>query len=152
MGIMVTGREHSLKKVVEYLVSIELCRRGLISTSFNENISDFDVLAIDNWLSDEEYLWIILKTDEKPNIEQEIANFEERLKQIPDEELILSYANLASSGKDDVTILKPQDILRIIEEIKRGGRPDKIKRIKLREPEPTHTAINSDGSSDHRNN
>jgi len=44
---MATGRDMQLTKMVgEYLVSAELCRRGLITTTFAGNIPDFDIVAI----------------------------------------------------------------------------------------------------------
>ncbi|MBI4334780.1 MAG: hypothetical protein HY673_26295 [Chloroflexi bacterium] len=43
---MATGRSMQLtKQVGEYLVCAELCRRGLISTTFTGNVPGFDILA-----------------------------------------------------------------------------------------------------------
>ncbi|RLE09552.1 hypothetical protein DRJ00_03905 [Candidatus Aerophobetes bacterium] len=43
---MVTGRDMQLTKMVgEYLVSAELCRRGLLATTFTGNVPDFDIIA-----------------------------------------------------------------------------------------------------------
>ncbi len=46
---MATGREMQLtKRVGEYLVCAELCRRGLIATTLAGNVPEFDVLAIND--------------------------------------------------------------------------------------------------------
>lgn len=44
---MATGRSLQLtKQVGEYLVAAELCRRGLIATTFTGNVPDYDIVAI----------------------------------------------------------------------------------------------------------
>jgi hypothetical protein len=46
-----TGRAYQLTgQIGEYLVAVELGRRGYISTTFTQNIPDFDILAIDETL------------------------------------------------------------------------------------------------------
>jgi len=43
---MASGRKNQLtKQIGEYLVAAELCRRGLIATTFTGNVPDFDVIA-----------------------------------------------------------------------------------------------------------
>ena len=47
---MATGRSMQLtKQIGEYLVSAELCRRGLIATTFTGNVPGFDVLVTDEY-------------------------------------------------------------------------------------------------------
>jgi len=44
---MATGRNIQLtKQVGEYLVAAELCRRGLIATTFTGNVPDYDIVAV----------------------------------------------------------------------------------------------------------
>jgi len=44
---MATGRDIQLTKMVgEYLVAAELCRRGLLATTFAGNVPDFDIVAV----------------------------------------------------------------------------------------------------------
>jgi len=44
---MATGHSTQLtKQVGEYLVAAELCRRGLIATTFTGNVPDYDIVAI----------------------------------------------------------------------------------------------------------
>lgn len=46
---MATGRSMQLtKQAGEYFVAAELCRRGLISTTFTGNVPAFDILAVNN--------------------------------------------------------------------------------------------------------
>jgi hypothetical protein len=43
---MRSGRKNQLtKQIGEYLVAAELCRRGLIATTFSGNVPDFDLVA-----------------------------------------------------------------------------------------------------------
>ena len=43
---MASGRKNQLtKQIGEYLVAAELCRRGLIATTFTANVPDFDIIA-----------------------------------------------------------------------------------------------------------
>jgi hypothetical protein len=163
-GIMVTGREIQLtKQVGEYLVCAELCRRGLISTAFNGNVPDFDILAIDNnyktkpiqvktikrgnWQFDAERYLEISKNGEQPNIEQKIIG----LKKLPDEELIFVFVNLVTLGKDEFYILKSVVLQKIINE-KYSKKLREINGIRPREPESTHTAINGDDLVDYKDN
>ncbi|TFB11470.1 hypothetical protein E3V55_03640 [Candidatus Marinimicrobia bacterium MT.SAG.3] len=45
---MATGRSKQVTgQTGEYLVAAELCRRGLIATTFTGNVPDFDILATD---------------------------------------------------------------------------------------------------------
>jgi len=45
---MKSGRKNQLtKQIGEYLVTTELCRRGLIATTFTGNVPDFDIIATD---------------------------------------------------------------------------------------------------------
>ena len=48
---MATGRSMQLTKMAgEYLVCAELCRRGLLATTFTGNVPEFDILATDKRL------------------------------------------------------------------------------------------------------
>ena len=48
---MATGRDMQLTKMIgEYLVCAELCRRGLLATTFTGNVPEFDILATDKRL------------------------------------------------------------------------------------------------------
>ena len=43
---MTSGRKNQLtKQIGEYLVAADLCRRGLIATTFTGNVPDFDIIA-----------------------------------------------------------------------------------------------------------
>ena len=51
---MATGRDIQLTKMIgEYLVCAELCRRGLLATTFTGNVPEFDILATDKELQPE---------------------------------------------------------------------------------------------------
>ncbi len=48
---MATGGNIQLTKMIgEYLVYAELCRRGLLATTFTENVPEFEILATDKCL------------------------------------------------------------------------------------------------------
>lgn len=43
---MATGRDNLLtKQVGEYLVAVEVCRRGFIATTFTGNVPHYDIIA-----------------------------------------------------------------------------------------------------------
>lgn len=47
--MMATGRSNQLtKQVGEYLVAAEVCRRGLIATTFTGNVPHYDIIASDS--------------------------------------------------------------------------------------------------------
>lgn len=118
---MASGREMQLtKQVGEYLVCAELCRRGLISTSFNGNVPEFDILAIcnnnitkriqvktingGNWQLDARR---IINVEQRG--EEQIISFKEL-----DEDLIYVFVYLVSSGIDEFYIIKADELQSII--------------------------------------
>ena len=161
---MVTGREAQLtKQTGEFLVCSELCRRGLISTSFNGNVPEFDILSIDdnfvtrpiqvktirrgNWQFDAERFINISKVGKRPNIKQDVIG----LKKLPDENLIYIFVNLISYGKDEFFIIKSLDLQKIMY-TKYKERLAKFDGIRPKESESTHISINQDDIVDYKDN
>ncbi len=146
---MPTGRETRLTaQVGEYLVSAELCRRGLISTTFTGNVPDFDILAVDE---KHKTIPIQVKTIQGASWQ---LNAEKFIKiDIVDgvqtvtgktkpayPNLIYVMVRLRGQGKDEFYIMKFRDLQNIIfKHYKKnleahGGRRPK-------NPDSTHTAI-----------
>lgn len=161
---MVTGREMQLtKQTGEFLVCSELCRRGFISTSFNGNVPEFDILSIDNnyltrpiqvktirrgnWQFDADRFLNISKTGKKPNIKQDVIG----LKKLPDENLIFVFVNLISYGKDEFFIIKSVDLQEKMCK-KYKERLAKFNGIRPKDSESTHMAINQEDLAEYKDN
>ena len=159
---MATGRDMQLTKMRgEYLVCAELCRRGLLATTFTGNVPEFDILATDKRLqtipiqvkANAKGDWM-LRADFFLNIDY---NKEKKIqtivgkKDFENPKLIHIFVKLADQGKDEFYILRLQDLQRIIFKNyneylqKHGGR-------RPQKPESIHTAILSKHLSDYRDN
>lgn len=110
---MATGRNMQLtKQIGEYLVSAELCRRGLISTTFTGNVPGFDIIAINEKLKT---IPIQVKTiasgswqfDAKTFIEISISNETQTIKGktiLPNPDLICVFVRLKGQNEDEFYI------------------------------------------------
>ena len=159
---MATGRNMQLTKMTgEYLVCAELCRKGLLATTFTGNVPEFDILATDKYLrtipvqvkANAKGDWM-LRADSFLDINY---NEEERIqtiigkKEFKNSKLIYIFVKLVDQGKDEFYILRLQDLQRIIfksykEYLKKhGGKRPK-------NPESKHKAILSKHLSNYRDN
>ena len=159
---MATGRNMQLTKMVgEYLVCAELCRRGLLATTFTGNVPEFDILATDKGLqtipiqvkANAKGNWM-LRADSFLNIDY---NKETKIqtivgkKDFENSKLIYILVKLVDHGKDEFYVLQLQDLQRIIfkhhsEYLQKheGRRP--------KNPESMHAAISSKHLLDYRDN
>ena len=159
---MATGRSMQLTRMIgEYLVCAELCRRGLLATTFTGSVPDFDILATDKDLqtipiqvkANAKGDWI-LRADSFLDIDY---NEETKIQTIvgkrdfKNSKLIYILVKLVDQGKDELYILRLQDLQRLIFKNhgeylqKHGGRRPK-------NPESMHTAILSRHLSGYRDN
>lgn len=159
---MATGWGIQLTKMVgEYLVSAELCRRGLSATTFTGNVPEFDILATDKnlWTTPVQVKtsakgdWM-LRADSFLNIDYDKEKKIQKIigkKDFQNSRLIYIFVKLVDLGKDEFYILRLQDLQRIIFKNhneylrKHGGRRPKS-------PESMHTAILSKHLSSYQNN
>ncbi len=159
---MATGRSMQLTKMVgEYLVCAELCRRGLLATTFTGNVPEFDILATDKGL---QTIPIQVKTNAKGDWMLRADSFlninynEEtkvqtiiRKKDFKESGLIYIFVKLLEQSKDEFYVLRLQDLQRIIFKHhneyfqKHEGRRPK-------NPESMHAAISSKHLLDYRDN
>lgn len=157
---MATGRSMQLtKQVGEYLASAELCRRGLISTTFTGNVPEFDILAINerqetipiqvktikggSWQFNARYFMNI-------NINNGIQIIKGKTK-LPSPGLICILVKLIGQGKDDFYIIKMEDLQNILfESYNKWLKSKNFKRP--RNPESTHCAISSSELSGYKDN
>jgi len=149
------------KMTGEYLVCAELCRKGLLATTFTGNVPEFDIMATDKYLrtipvqvkANAKGDWM-LRADSFLDINY---NEEERIqtiigkKDFKNSKLIYIFVKLVDQGKDEFYVLRIQDLQRIIfknhnEYLKKhGGR-------RPQNPESMHTAISSKHLLDYRDN
>ena len=139
---MATGRSMQLTKMTsEYLACAEVCRRGLLATTFTGNVPELDILATDkdlqtipiqvkgnakgDWmLNGRKFLKI--DYDEETEIQTIIRKWD-----FKDSKLIYVFVKVVGQGKDEFYILRLQDLQKIIFEdyeqyLKRqGGRRPK---------------------------
>ena len=160
---MVTGRDMQLTKMVgEYLVSAELCRRGLLATTFTGNVPDFDIIATNknlvsipvqvktsakgDWMLRADF-FLDINYDEKTKT-QRITGMKNL-----GENLLYVFVKLKDNDvdKDQFYILRAKDLQRIIfnnyDEYltkHRGRRPKNSKSM--------HTAIRLEDISGYQNN
>ena len=146
---MGSGRKNQLtKQIGEYLVAAELCRRGLIATTFTGNVPDFDIIATNEGF---ETIPIQVKTirggawqlDARKFVDIEIDNGIQRVidkTSLSNPDLICVFVRLISQVDDEFYIFRLKDIQEIIFEgysqyltRKKGARP--------KNPNSTHTAL-----------
>jgi len=147
--MMATGRSMYLtKQTGEYLVSAELCRRGLIATTFTGNAPEFDILAINK---KGKTVSIQVKTIKASSwqfnarnfVNIEIENGVQRVTgktKLPYPDLLAVFVRLIDQGQDEFYIFKWKDLQTIIS---RGYRRflSKKEGIRPKNLESTHTAI-----------
>ncbi len=159
---MATGRSMQLTRMIgEYLVCAELCRRGLLATTFTGSVPEFDILATDKDLqtipiqvkANAKGDWI-LRADSFLNIDYNEEKKTQTIigkKDFKKSGLIYIFVKLVEQGKDEFYVLRLQDLQRIIlrnhnEWLRKheGRRP--------KNPESMHIALSSKHLSGYRDN
>ncbi|MBA7490107.1 hypothetical protein ES702_00641 [subsurface metagenome] len=159
---MATGRDVQLTRMMgEYLVCAELCRRGLLATTFTGNVPEFDILATDK---DLQTIPIQVKGNAKGdwmlngrkflnihyNEKTEIQTIVEK-RNFKKSKLIYIFVKIMGQGTDEFYIVRLQDLQKIIFENydeylkKHGGRRPK-------NPKSMNTAILLKHLSGYRDN
>lgn len=157
---MATGRNMQLtKQVGEYLAAAELCRRGLIATTFTGNVPEFDILAINE---KRETIPIQVKTIQSGSWQSDVTNFliidiKQGVQTIggkvklPNPDLVCIYIKLIESGKDEFYILKMKEFQDIVlESYTKWIKSHNYRRP--RKPESTHLSVASRELSAYRDN
>jgi len=120
---MASGRKNQLtKQIGEYRVAAELCRRGLIATTFTGNVPDFDIIATNEAF---ETIPIQVKTirqwywqlDAKKFITIGIDNGVQRVIDkisLSNPDLVCIFVRLTSQGDDEFYIFRLKDLQEII--------------------------------------
>lgn len=147
---MASGRKNQLtKQIGEYLVAAELCRRGLIATTFTGNVPDFDIIATNEVF---QTIPIQVKTirhwywqlDAKKFITISIDNGAQRVIDkisLSNPDLVCIFVRLISQGDDEFYIFRLRDLQEIIFEHysqyleKHGGK-------RPRNENSTHVSVN----------
>jgi hypothetical protein len=156
---MATGRSMQLtKQTGEYLVCAELCRRGLISTTFTGNVPSFDILAINERL---ETIPIQVKTiragswqfDAKAFLEITISKETQTVKgrlPLANPDLICVFVRLRKQNQDEFYICRMRDLQEIIYRnyVWWLGR---VKGKRPRNPASTHCAVSPDDLKEFEN-
>ena len=122
---MATGRSMQLTKMAgEYLVCAELCRRGLLATTFTGNVPEFDILATDKRLqtipiqvkANAKGAWVLradsflnINYDEQTEIQTIVGK-----RDFKNSKLIYILVKLVDQGKDELYILRLQDLQKLI--------------------------------------
>lgn len=137
---MASGRKNQLtKQIGEYLVAAELCRRGLIATTFTGNVPDFDIIATNEAF---ETIPIQVKTirrgawqlDAKKFLNIAIENGVQRIidkLDLPNPNMVCIFVKFISQGNDEFYIFRLVDLQETIFEVhsqylkKHGGRRPK---------------------------
>jgi len=146
---MATGRRTQLiGQFGEYMVAAELCRRGLITTTFTANIPHYDIIASDekgkhlniqikaikgsSWQFNVETFWEIEFDGDVQNLRNP--------KMMPYPNLILVFLKVRDYGEDQFYILDWVDLQRIIG---KGYKDylDKHDGVRPKNPKSTHTAL-----------
>ena len=157
---MASGRKNQLtKQIGEYLVAAELCRRGLIATTFTGNVPDFDIIATNERF---ETIPIQVKTirggawqlDANKFINIDIDKGVQRVidkTSLSNPDLICIFVRLLHQGNDDFYIFRFRELQEIILDGysqyllgKNGVRP--------RNANSTHTAVNPKNLERFKNN
>jgi hypothetical protein len=147
---MASGRKNQLtKQIGEYIVAAELCRRGLIATTFTGNVPDFDIIATNEAF---ETIPIQVKTirqgawqlDAKKYLNIAIDNGVQKIidkLNLSNPNMVCVFVKLISQGNDEFYIFRLVDLQEIIFEFhsqyleKHGGRRPKNENS-------THTGVN----------
>jgi hypothetical protein len=156
-----TGKSTQLtKQIGEYLVCAELCRRGLLSTTFTGNVPDYDIVAIN---SENDSRLIQVKTIRAGDWQLNAKNFliidisDEGVQTIKGrkyeelEPIIFVFVKLDSQGDDEFYIVDAPALVDMIYE-NHNGFLKKHKGIRPRNPKSTHTAVSRKGLSKYRDN
>ncbi len=159
---MISGRKNQLtKQIGEYLVAAELCRRGLIATTFTGNVPDFDIIATNesfdtipiqiktirggSWQLDASK-FIKIGIDINTKIQRVIDK-----ENLPFPELICVFVRLINQGDDEFYIFYLIDLQQIIFE-HYNQNLTRQNRMRPKNPNSTHIAINVDKLEVFKNN
>ncbi len=157
---MASGRKNQLtKQIGEYLVAAELCRRGLIATTFTGNVPDFDIIATNECF---ETIPIQVKTirdgswqfDARKFIDIAIDNEIQRVidkTSLSNPDLICVFVRLINQGDDEFYIFRLKDLQKIIFE-GYSHNLTRIKGVRPKNPNSTHTALNPSDLKIFKNN
>ena len=116
---MSTGRARYLtKQVGEYLAAAELCRRGLVATTFTGNLPDYDIIATDGF---GRHVAVQVKAIAGPSWQFRITKFVEvrfdgdrqilgKPVQMPLPDLVCVFVSVAQYGRDRFFILTWKDL------------------------------------------
>lgn len=113
---MATGRDiHLTKQVGEYLVAAELCRRGVIATTFTGNVPHYDIVASD---AHGRHIAIQVKAIKGPSWQFKITDFldvkmhKDGRRQVlgkvvrePVRKLIMVFVTIGEYGQDQFFVL-----------------------------------------------
>ena len=151
-GIMSTGRARYLtKQAGEYLAAAELCRRGLVATTFTGNLPYYDIIATDG---SGRHVVVQVKAIAGPNWQFRITQFVEvrfdgdrqilgKPAQVPLPDLVCIFVSVAQYGRDRFFILTWKDLQ---EHMIRGHQAylDAHGGRRPRKPRSLHTAVSPD--------
>ncbi len=158
---MATGKSTQLtKQIGEYLVCAELCRRGLLATTFTGNVPNYDIVAINpeneskliqvktirtgDWQLDARKFLIIDISDEGvQTIEGKKNDFLEPI--------IFVFVKLDAQGNDEFYIVNGPVLVDMVYE-NHNSFLKKHKGVRPRNPKSTHTAVSRKGLSVYRDN
>jgi hypothetical protein len=148
---MGTGRSTQLARATgEYLVAAELCRRGLVATTFAGNVPEFDILAIS-----EKYKTIPVQVktiqteggawqfDAKDFLDIKVRNGVQRIRgklRLPNPDLPCVFVHLVGQGKDKFYVCRSRDVQSLILRRYRQYLQEK-KGVRPRNPDSTHHAL-----------
>lgn len=157
---MATGRSTQLtKQAGEYLVAAELCRRGLIATTFTGNVPHYDLIASD---ATGHHLPIQVKAIRGTSWQFNAATFVDisldgkrqilgKPKRPPYPDLICVFVKLVAYGTDRFFIFEWKDLQRIVIGAHREFL-DKHSGVRPRKPASFHTAVRPDALSAYEGN
>ncbi len=160
---MATGRSMQLtKQVGEYLVAAELCRRGLISTTFTGNVPGFDILATNERLltipiqvktmSKDKKTWQF-KDIKRDFLDISISNNIQEVKgkkRLKARDLIYVFIKLKEQNQDEYYIIRMRDLQDIIYR-KYKGWLAKVRGKRPRNPNSTHCSLYPKDVKDYKN-
>jgi hypothetical protein len=149
---MAAGRKNQLtKQIGEYLVAAELCRKGLIATTFTGNVPDFDIIATNE---DFETIPIQVKAIRTGNWQLDASKFiniyidiENDIQKVvgktnlSNPNLVCIFVRIISQAKDEFYIFRLRDLQEIIFE-RYSEYLIPIKGICPRNKNSTHIAVN----------
>jgi hypothetical protein len=157
-----TGRQNQLtKQVGEYLVAAELCRRGLIATTFTGNVPDYDILA-----TNEKQKTIPIQVKATQSTSWQFGDVRKYLDisfdgkrqrmdgkaRLLNPNVVFVFVRLQRQGQDDFYILKGKDLQQILYDNYNQEIIVKRKGIRKKKPESYHSALTADQLNQFKDN